>query len=54
MQNCAVWDGLPSSPKVTADLRSKGLIERRGADNGLCYRITDNGLAAKKLPIVTQ
>jgi hypothetical protein len=42
---------LPSSPKIVQTLLSKGWIEGRSIENRLCYRITDQGLAAKKMPV---
>jgi DNA-binding PadR family transcriptional regulator len=42
---------LPSSPKIIQSLLSKGWIESRSIENRLCYRITDQGLAAKKMPV---
>jgi hypothetical protein len=42
---------LPSSPKVFKGLIDKAWIEARGQGPDLCYRITDKGLAAKKVPI---
>jgi hypothetical protein len=42
---------LPSSPRVVERLLSKGWIERCSIENRLCYRVTDQGLAAKKMRI---
>jgi DNA-binding PadR family transcriptional regulator len=42
---------LPSSPRVIDRLLSKGWIESRNIENRLCYRVTDQGLAAKKMQI---
>jgi hypothetical protein len=42
---------IPSSPKIIEGLLSKAWIERSGTGSDLCYRITDMGLAAKKLPV---
>jgi hypothetical protein len=42
---------LPSNPKIIEGLLSKAWIEQRGTGSDLCYRITDKGLAAKKLPV---
>jgi hypothetical protein len=42
---------MPSSPKVIEGLLNKAWIERCGAGSDLCYRITDKGLLAKKLPV---
>jgi hypothetical protein len=42
---------LPPSPKVVNRLLSKGWIESCSIENQLCYRITDQGLAAKKMPV---
>jgi hypothetical protein len=43
--------GLPDSPGTVQNLVKKGWIERRQDENGLCYRITDESLAAKKMPV---
>ena len=40
-----------SSPKVIAKLLTKGWIEKRQIEGRLCYRITDQGLAAKKMRV---
>ena len=42
---------LPSSPRVIDRLLSKGWIESCNIENRLCYRMTDQGLAAKKMRI---
>jgi hypothetical protein len=42
---------LPSSPRVIDRLLSKGWIESCSIENRLCYRMTDQGLAAKKMPV---
>ena len=42
---------VPSSPKTVAGLLAKGWIELRGSGNEACYRITENGLAAKMTPV---
>ena len=42
---------LPDSPKLVQNLIRKGWIERRGDADGLSYRITDQGLAAKMAPV---
>jgi DNA-binding PadR family transcriptional regulator len=38
-------------PILIANLLKKGWIERRGTGAQLYYRITEKGLAAKKLPV---
>jgi hypothetical protein len=38
-------------PKTIEGLLSKGWIERRGGGNDTCYRLTDEGLAAKMAPL---
>ena len=49
--------GWVKAPKILATpgfiekLMTKGWIERSIIDGQLCYRITDQGLAAKKAPI---
>jgi DNA-binding PadR family transcriptional regulator len=44
---------LPSSPKTIKNLLKKGWIERRHGDpmDEVHYRITENGLAAKKASV---
>src|ERR1700723_4307771 len=42
---------LPPFPKTIEGLLSKGWIERRGGGNDTCYRLTDEGLAAKMAPL---
>ena len=42
---------MPSSPAFVDKLLSKGWIEKGIIDGRLCYRITDEGRAAKKVPI---
>jgi hypothetical protein len=42
---------LPSTPGFVEKLLAKGWIEARVIEGRLCYRATDQGLAAKKLPI---
>jgi hypothetical protein len=42
---------LPPGPKLIDGLLNKGWIERKGAGIDIRYRITDKGLAAKKLPV---
>jgi hypothetical protein len=37
-----------SSPKVVEKLLTKGWIEKNLFEGRLCYRVTDQGLAAKK------
>jgi hypothetical protein len=41
----------PPSPIVIANLLAKGWIERQGSGAELAYRITENGLAAKKATV---
>ncbi len=41
----------PAGAKLIENLLAKGWIERRGTGNELSYRITDKGLAAKKMPV---
>jgi hypothetical protein len=40
-----------ATPSFIEKLVAKGWIERGIIDGHLCYRITDQGLAAKKMPI---
>jgi len=40
-----------AGPTLIASLLKKGWIEQRGAGNEICYRITESGLAAKKMPL---
>jgi hypothetical protein len=40
---------LPSRPKVVENLLEKGWIEKDRIEGRLCYRATDQGLAAKKM-----
>lgn len=40
-----------ATPSFIEKLVAKGWIERSIIDGHLCYRITDQGLAAKKVPI---
>ncbi len=42
---------MPSSPAFVDKLLLKGWIEKGIIDGRLCYRITDEGRAAKKVPI---
>jgi hypothetical protein len=42
---------LPPSPALIANLLDKGWTKRQGAGGELAYRITENGLAAKKAPV---
>jgi len=42
---------ISDSPKTIERLLAKGWIESQGTSNQLAYRITENGLAAKKAPI---
>jgi hypothetical protein len=42
---------MQSSPAFIVKLLSKGWIEKSMIDGHLCYRITDEGHAAKKEPI---
>jgi hypothetical protein len=40
-----------SSPKVIAKLLAKGWIEKSVIEGRLCYRVSDQGLAAKKMRV---
>jgi hypothetical protein len=40
-----------SSPKVVEKLLTKGWIEKKLIEGRICYRVTDQGLAAKKLRV---
>jgi hypothetical protein len=42
---------LRNSPKLVKSLLGKGWIERRQAEGGVSYRISDKGLAAKMTPV---
>jgi hypothetical protein len=42
---------LPDSPKLIQSLLGKGWIERGQSKDGVSYRITDKGLAAKMTPV---
>jgi hypothetical protein len=42
---------LPPSPKVVENLLERGWIEKGQIEGRLCYRMTDHGLAAKKMPV---
>jgi DNA-binding PadR family transcriptional regulator len=42
---------LPDSLKLIRNLVAKGWIERRQAQDGIAYRITEKGLAAKMAPV---
>jgi hypothetical protein len=42
---------LPDSPKLVRNLVGKGWIELRQAEDGISYRITEKGLAAKMAPV---
>jgi hypothetical protein len=42
---------LPDNPRTTQNLIKKGWIETRRDENGVYYRITDQGLAAKMAPV---
>jgi DNA-binding PadR family transcriptional regulator len=42
---------LPDSPKLIQNLVGKGWIECHQTENGIFYRITDQGLAAKMAPV---
>ena len=42
---------LPHSPRTLKNLLGKGWIESRRDENGVFYRITDQGLAAKMAPV---
>ncbi len=39
------------SPRVVEKLLTKGWIEQKLIEGQLCYRVTDQGLAAKKMPV---
>jgi DNA-binding PadR family transcriptional regulator len=42
----------PAGAKLIENLLAKGWIEKRGVvANDVSYRITDKGLAAKKMPV---
>jgi hypothetical protein len=41
----------PAGPKIIEALLQKGWIEQSGSGNELSYRITESGLAAKKMLI---
>jgi hypothetical protein len=40
-----------SSPRVIEKLLTKGWIEKSLIEGRLCYRVTDQGLAAKKMRV---
>jgi hypothetical protein len=40
---------LPSGPKVVKNLLEKGWIEKDQIEGRLCYPVTNQGLAAKKM-----
>ena len=42
---------LPDTPRVIANLLSKGWIESSDCKDALLYRLTDQGLAAKTAPV---
>ena len=42
---------LPPFSRTIEGLLSKGWIERRGGGDDTCYRLTDEGLAAKMAPL---
>ena len=42
---------VPSTPGFIEKLLTKGWIEKRVIDGRRCYRITDKGLATKKMRI---
>jgi DNA-binding PadR family transcriptional regulator len=42
---------IPDSPKTLQRLLAKGWIETQGVGTELTFRITEKGLAAKKMPI---
>jgi hypothetical protein len=42
---------LPPFPRTIEGLLSKGWIERRGGGIDTCYRLTEEGLAAKMAPL---
>jgi hypothetical protein len=41
----------PAGEHLIKNLLAKGWIERRGFGNELSYRLTDEGLAAKKMQV---
>jgi len=43
---------IPDSPKTLQRLLAKGWIESQGTGTELAYRMTEQGLAAKKAPIM--
>ena len=42
---------LPPGRKLIESLLNKGWIEQRGTEKELTFRITDNGLDAKRAPV---
>jgi hypothetical protein len=40
-----------AGPVLIANLLKKGWIEQRGTANEISYRLTETGLAAKKMPL---
>jgi hypothetical protein len=42
---------LPPAPRIVGGLLEKGWIEERGVGKDLEYRITADGIAAKKAPV---
>ena len=42
---------LPDTPRVLANLLSKGWIESNHDKSAVAYRLTDQGLAAKTAPV---
>jgi len=40
-----------AGPTLISTLLKKGWIEQRGSGNELYYRISEKGLAAKKMPV---
>jgi hypothetical protein len=42
---------LPPSPRITDALLRKGWIESQGTGRDIAYRLTEEGMAAKKAPV---
>jgi hypothetical protein len=42
---------MPSRPRVIENLLKKGWLEKGLIEGRLCYRVTDQGLAAKKMRV---
>ena len=43
--------GLPDSPRIIANLITKGWVECQQTESRTAYRLTEMGLQAKKAPI---